>query len=1044
MAWYRAKRAATTAREQTKTDTERMLSSEEVLRAEAHQIHAGKLKRLKLDLEDRKGAALYQALNQLDSAALCLSGGGIRSAAFCLGVIQALASQPRSAPTGNDKPGPACDEAQRCLLSKFHYLSTVSGGGYIGSWLSAWRSHAPWNDVWRGLISRPPGTDQEPPALDWLRSYSNYLTPKMGLMSADTWAATALFVRNLVLNWIVIIPMFCVVILLLKLIAVFSDWATIAEKPVSQLLALFPIPAGWAASADTPVPLPYTQVTVLPFQIAFAAGAILCLILALSFIVKSRPSQRSATDTGPGQRQFILRALLPAYVSAALLVQFLASDDVGEALLRDDADHVPAYSIGKVILAGAACGMLIYAVSWLVARVRWNPRDFLFWSAAGAIYGSLIALGVYGYIQIPDEGILSIHGKTLFSNYVFHVVFGLPWVFLSQLTADMIFMGLADFHRASDADREWLGRAAGWLMIAAFCWLVLSFTVFFGAILGPEIITTETQAAVRSWATTLAGVFGLITAFLGMSSVTPACGPAKDRTASLTNLALLIAAPLFVLALLIGLSFLLDQLLLRIALVPELFCWWNAEIACWGNHGPSSKTLERLHDLLWLVNLPDPVPSPYLARPEALVWLGAGLIAFAGITVVASLCININRFSLHALYRNRLIRAFLGASRADRKPDKFTDFDQRDNIRICELQLAPQSQDWRPFHLINIALNVVSSKRLAWQERKAESFVVTPLHAGSSYLGFRSSKTYGGPGGITLGTAMAISGAAASPNMGYNSSPAITFLMTMFNVRLGWWLGNPGPQGERTYMRDGPRCAIKPLIDEALGLTTDNSAHVYLSDGGHFENLGLYEAVRRRCRFIIAVDAGCDPHFSFADLGNAMRKIRIDLGVTIRFVQLERLKKRTPDGSILADADYCALGLIDYIAADGQPKEGPPIRDGLILYLKAGYHGTEGGAIRSYANAHPEFPHESTLDQWFSESQFESYRSLGFEIMDDLLSSELEKHDHVFSGDLDVLFEWWWARANPSKAAASGGASSSLPPTFASQPPAQKTTVGAP
>jgi hypothetical protein len=82
--------------------------------------------------------------------------------------------------------------------------------------------------------------------------------------------------------------------------------------------------------------------------------------------------------------------------------------------------------------------------------------------------------------------------------------------------------------------------------------------------------------------------------------------------------------------------------------------------------------------------------------------------------------------------------------------------------------------------------------------------------------------------------------------MGYNSSPAVTFLMTMFNVRLGWWLGNPGPRGQRTFRRDGPRCAIKPLIDEAFGLTTDHSAYVYLSDGGHFENLGLYEAVRRR------------------------------------------------------------------------------------------------------------------------------------------------------------------------------------------------------
>ena len=111
--------------------------------------------------------------------------------------------------------------------------------------------------------------------------------------------------------------------------------------------------------------------------------------------------------------------------------------------------------------------------------------------------------------------------------------------------------------------------------------------------------------------------------------------------------------------------------------------------------------------------------------------------------------------------------------------------------------------NWRPFQVINIALNIVSSKRLAWQERKAEPFTVSALHSGNGYLGFRSSQKYGA--GITLGTAMAISGAAASPNMGYNSSPVITFLMTLFNVRLGWWLGNPGPKARELIRTRVPR-----------------------------------------------------------------------------------------------------------------------------------------------------------------------------------------------------------------------------------------------
>jgi hypothetical protein len=201
-------------------------------------------------------------------------------------------------------------------------------------------------------------------------------------------------------------------------------------------------------------------------------------------------------------------------------------------------------------------------------------------------------------------------------------------------------VGLTDNPRESDADREWLGRAAGWLMAASIGWLVLSFTVFFGAILGPQIVTTETQAAVRSWATTLAGVFGFATAFLGMSSATPAHGPAKDWKATIVNVALLMAAPLFVIALLIGLSFSLDLLLLlRPSLVPELFCWWNEDVICWGDHRPPAAEIERLRDLLWLLHM-----DLHITRSEAVWWLVGGLITFLSLAVGASLFVNINRF----------------------------------------------------------------------------------------------------------------------------------------------------------------------------------------------------------------------------------------------------------------------------------------------------------------------------------------------------------------------------------------------------------------
>jgi hypothetical protein len=300
-----------------------------------------------------------------------------------------------------------------------------------------------------------------------------------------------------------------------------------------------------------------------------------------------------------------------------------------------------------------------------------------------------------------------------------------------------------------------------------------------------------------------------------------------------------------------------------------------------------------------------------------------------------------------------------------------------------------------------MALNVVTTKRLAWQERKAESFTVSPLHSGTACgrlgrdadgdwygLGaYRRSDVYGGGDGISLGTAMAISGAAASPNMGYHSSPPLAFLMTLLNVRLGWWLGNPSSDDRAIYGGDGPRWAIAPLLAEMFGRTTDERNFIYLSDGGHFENLGLYEMVRRRCLCIVISDAGCDPNYQFEDLGNAVRKIGIDLGVTITFRSLAGLKARPLDGSDVGDGPpYYAVGEIDYPSADGGGKKG------YILYLKAGYHGIESAGVRAYALANRVFPHESTADQFFSESQFESYRALGWEIVARVLR---EAADHL-------------------------------------------------
>jgi hypothetical protein len=192
--------------------------------------------------------------------------------------------------------------------------------------------------------------------------------------------------------------------------------------------------------------------------------------------------------------------------------------------------------------------------------------------------------------------------------------------------------------------------------------------------------------------------------------------------------------------------------------------------------------------------------------------------------------------------------------------------------------------------------------------------------------------------------------------------------MTVFNVRLGWWLGNPRKQ--HGYKKSGPLNVLWSLICELFGLTSDEGKYIYLSDGGHFENLGIYELVRRRCRFIVACDAEEDHLFGFGGLGNAIEKCRSDFGIDID-IDVEPIRDRSEKGH---SRWHCAIGRIFYTRVDQNA------RDGILVYLKSSLTGDEPTDALRYAAANPEFPHQSTADQWFDESQFESYRVLGFHI----------------------------------------------------------------
>ena len=721
----------------------------------------------------------------------------------------------------------------------------------------------------------------------------------------------------------------------------------------------------------------------------------------------------------------------------------------------------------------------------------WNLADFAFESGR-------------------SEASSSVFGDYILRPAHFYAVFAVPALVLAILAGMIVFIGLVSKLKwIEDGDREWWARFGSWVLIGIFVWTLLSaITVF-----GPPLLLQFPKLLAA-----IGGLSGLVAVLLGKSSLTSAVGdkgPAKPNGSKTPR-------PFFGVNLLAGAGvvflvvFLAFLSLVTTAMLQAFLAWLTTT--------PGDGEGVVLSGIRGLLGSVPPLKEACGHVDASPTWMDASvfqnpnahleLICQAPLNVVAasvaalglfvglaSLAINLNKFSLHAAYRIRIVRTFLGASRGNnREPNPFTGFDPADDMQMHELQpglireadivslstfigklkealsrkamtpakylveqMCSREQDpggvlkgrlasYNPartvlksleqdvlktlnrvmetvrldqiavfrtllerkgaetvelqryihhgnlifanrvvvqlafpddikkyafppppphklMHVVNLTLNIVHGRRLAWQERKAAPFVVTPMHAGSYYLGYRRSRDYGGKDGISVGTAIAISGAAVSPNMGYSSSPLTALLLTLFNVRLGWWLGNPGVAGTDTYSRSEPRFSLRPLLSEALGLTDDLSPYAYLSDGGHFENMGLFEMVLRRCQFIVCTDAGADPEYQFADIGNAVRKIRIDLGIPIEFDSVPVHPPRTPDDD---SGRYCYLGRIRYSFVDGAASP-----DGILVCFKPVLRGKEPQDVLNYAARNKAFPQEPTVDQFFGESQFESYRQLG-------------------------------------------------------------------
>ena len=378
-------------------------------------------------------------------------------------------------------------------------------------------------------------------------------------------------------------------------------------------------------------------------------------------------------------------------------------------------------------------------------------------------------------------------------------------------------------------------------------------------------------------------------------------------------------------------------------LVPLSFLFLHFLLSAWAVFGPPE----------W-IGLPD-WSTQYAFAP------GAYLAAAVVLLLVSGLFFDVNTTSLHNFYRDSLSRTFLFSVQNEGGKEKI---EEEDDLRIGEVDIQKSGG---PYHLINATVNNPDLEEEALRGRRSDFFVFGPQYSGSNRLGYCPTKRLErADKSANLGTALAVSAAALAPNMGEKTKPLLTFLLAMLNLRVGYWLPSPtaATAKEHSWLKGvGPFYFLAEML--GLGSSASRHSHVNLSDGGHIENLGIFELLRRRCKYIIAIDAEVDRDMTFNGLATLIRLARTDMGVDID-IDVEDLRK---------DADglsrrHWVLGRIDY----GNDQYGE------LIYIKSSLTGSENEYITEYRSKHPDFPHQTTSDQFFDEVQFEAYRALGYKV----------------------------------------------------------------
>jgi hypothetical protein len=762
---------------------------------------------------------------------LALSGGGIRSATFSLGVLQKLAGAG--------------------ILKHVDYLSTVSGGGYIGSALSWWLSDRSGGKSRSGkkfdvADEFPYGTADpaksnlsEPIILRHLRHNGKYLTPGAGI---SIWSGIAIVLRAVLLNLLVWVPTVAFLMLLLRGMGTLPFLSGV-HGLVSMAApdALFRLVSWISPDRSVTAPELLPAVFLLSLLVALLLAA-LFFVSSINFSILSwmerGPRQTDGTKTQSDRDvsawRLVLRWLMVGILGfidvAVFIFLFLKLQSLSGDLF---AEVGPAASVcGRLAaewpLALGVSAVLALLLAYVAHRDKWELRDWVGFVKIAAVFLLLFVLDGLLAHQVQTKPDLVAADGTSNLAWVSGVAQLVAIVGAFVLTNFWVAYGIRWFLRIGGISVRYSGRRV--------------FEMFFGyaiPIIIALIILTAIPLVVALIDFRLGGIEGLVSVGAGAASGFWGHLQAQKKSGNprMTGIILIVGSMLF---------------LFGIALLGY---------------------------------------SMAVAFAEAEPLMQGAMTGLFLLAVLTGWFANLNYISLHRFYRDRLMEAFM--------PD-YTTVENNltgpaplaDELRVSQLwaERGRSSLESGPFHVVNANLVLTNSSVRKYRLRGGDNFILSPLYSGSAATGWESSSSLMN-GEITLATAMAISGAAANPRggpggRGLTRNHFVAMMMTLLSFRLGHWVNRPKKQ-QQPRVRKG---AKRPNHFRPSGLYSifnigyrENNSLLELSDGGHFENLALYELIRRRCGLIIICDGGQDIESSYADFVTAIQRVGDDFGATVEF-----------------------------------------------------------------------------------------------------------------------------------------------------------------